>query len=560
MLTIKRLSFRQTFFLLPLLILTTAVSASSRFSNSLSHFTYVGGDNNDIAFAITVDEEDNIYIAGSTTSEYFDHFYDRKLTTTPRNNQNCFIVKISSDSPNEDWLFELSGNKRETCRELALDNQGNVYITGETQSSDFPTTTQEKLKGEWDVFIVKLNSVGELLYSSLLGGENTDYGHGLAVLSPDHIYISGETWSTEFPTTDNAFMKNCKLTVKCNGDNANAYVTHLDISNPKFTRILYSTYIGGSNQDKAHDLAIDNHGHLHIVGETRSQDFPLNNQLQDSLDGTFDGFLVIIDPSQQNDSSFTMGTYLGGSKNDYIYSVTTNDQGDSVLSGETWSDNFPTTKNAFSRACAKNKLPCMPKNKFNAHSDIFVSVIRHNHTSELLYSSLFGGNGNDTPSDIYLDESDLYVTGVSFSDNFPLTDNAYKTSCSVSKQCKELNDGIILKIDLSEENNRSLQYSSYIGGNKSDSIFSMASNKPGEVYLAGSTYSKKLSTPEAFDHNSAGGEAFYQRLSFRSGNYIDQNSVPQKTTTGSALSLLLVSLFSLIFVRRRNSNQNSFFS
>ena len=567
---------RQLLLWITLLFSSSLFSSTSRLNSAEPFYSYLGGNNNDSAYAIAIDSNNNIFIAGQTNSDSFVEF-EKVLSSKSQFNQNCFIIKISSTTADKDFIYEFAGSKRESCREIAIDQYNNIYVTGETQSNDLPVTTDTKFAGGWDSFLLKLSNDGSLLYATYIGGSLTDYGHGLVVKSKDQVYITGETWSTDFPTTLNSYMPDCHLFTSCDGSKANAFLTHIDTSNRFQFVSEYSTYIGGSNQDKAHDLAIDTNGHLHIVGETRSADFPLHRQFQDSLNGTYDGFLVIIDPQGVQSESLTMGSYIGGSGDDFVFSIATDASGKSYIAGETWSDDFLVTENAFSTQCAAGNTKCNPdliennfeKNAKHRHSDAFITVISHSPTNlnqtAILYSSLFGGSNQDIAEDILINANNVFISGTTWSNDFPLTDNADKISCNTLNNCDDMSDGFIIKIDLSKTNADNLVYSSYIGGSANDNIFSSAflSDKidigaVNDIYIVGETYSVNMATNDAVDNTIENGEAFLQKLTISSdGNWVrninNKAETQPKLIMSSAISpfLLLLVLFKLTLLRIR---------
>lgn len=534
--------------------------------NSDPYFSYLGGNNSDSAYGIAIDSNDNIFIAGETNSFQFDFFNNKNVKT--QFNQNCFILKIGAQSSEHDFYYEFAGSKRETCREIALDESDNVYVTGETQSSDLPVTTSKSFGGKWDAFLLKLSNDGNLLYATYLGGSLTDYGHGLAVKSVDQVYIAGETWSTDFPTTANALINDCNADISCNGSTANAFLTHINTSNSFLFQSDYSTYLGGNDQDKAHDLAIDSNGHLHIVGETRSSDFPLNNQLQNTINGTYDGFLSIIDPTKNGNKALLMSTYLGGNNNDFVFAVTIDSAGSSYLAGETWSNNFPVTENAFATRCAGGYLNCDPDNNsgntINAHSDSFVTVISHSPIPVIRYSSLFGGSGEDSAQKIFQENDTVYIAGNTWSDDFPVTDNALNYFrnqakshiCNKGGNCSKYSDGFIFKVILTKDKTDGLVYSSYFGGDKDDSIYSLAKMNNGEVVVTGETYSTRLASNNAIDANAENGEAFLQTLTIQSeGHWIANGKsksiqkAPLRTAVAALTPMGILFLCFLVFYR-----------
>jgi len=509
------------------------------------YYTYLGGALSDTAYAITSDAQGNIYVTGNTNSATFDGF--DPIQNKFYFNQNCFITRVNLQNPNKNYYFEFAGNERESCRAIAVDSNGNVYVTGETQSTNLPMTTNQAFGGQWDAFVIKLDRNGELDYASYIGGELVDYGHGIAIKDEDNVFITGETWSQNFPTTDNAYMQNCVTNNACDGEKANAFIAQIDTSNPNLYHSNYSSYLGGKNHDKAHAIAIDGNGILHIAGETGSSDFPLANSLSNRLKGSFDGFISHIDPSLSSTDSLVFSTYLGGNGDDFITAIAADASGNSYVTGDTTSDDFPTTSNSFSQQCANGKIECLPDNSNSQHTDIFVSKFRNN---KLIYSTLFGGTKNETAHAIGVNsENHILLTGKTFSDNFPLTDNANDSRCNQTTQCATVSDGVVIKIDPDGNGKNSLLYASYLGGNQSDTYRSLQINASGELLLTGETESSNIASTSAIDKTAENLEAFLQKLTIDNhGTWVEEQTVTKTRVTNSALnpyyllSLLLISL------------------
>ena len=521
-----------------------SAESSERFNHSEYFFTYLGGINNESAFSLALDSNNNIYITGQTNSDAFDNL--PLVENTAPGSQNCFILKISSETSQQDYLHIFGGSKRETCRRIAVDQQNNVYLTGETQSDDLPVTTNRDFSGEWDSFLLKLNNKGELIYASYIGGKLTDYGHGLAVQAVDQVFLAGETWSTDFPTTNNAFMPNCQAYSNCDGSKANAFIIHVDTSVSNQFVSQFSTYLGGSSQDKAHDIAVDVNGHLHVVGETRSPDFPLHNQLQDSLNGTFDGFLAIINPNNTKTETLLMSTYLGGSNDDYIFAVSTSTDGDSIVTGETHSNDFPTTLNAFSTACSNGSLPCNSVSNKNSHADAFVSVIHHTPFPILNYSSYIGGSKDDIALDVLINQQNIFIAGLTWSADFPITNNARSPACNRGGKCSN-SDGFLLKLDLENIQTDALVYSTYVGGADNDSVTTLGAMNDSILFVSGETYSNNNASVDAIDLINQNGDVFLQKLTINDdGFWTNKPKTHSPQPKPSAVTAAYLNLYFLI--------------
>jgi hypothetical protein len=220
-----------------------------------------------------------------------------------------------------------------------------------SSSSNFPTTPGAFQTtfggGDWDAFVTKLNPAGSaLLYSTYLGGSNSDGAGGIAVDTLGSAYVAGATESTDFPTTAGAFQTiylGCSTPFAC----SNAFVSKL---NPTGSALVYSTYLGGDYIDGGSGIAADSSGNANVAGETFSSNFPTTaGALQRSLAGGADAFFATLNPSG---SALVYSTYLGGSGNDYGGGIALDTLGNAYVTGLTESSNFPTTAGALQTSLA----------------------------------------------------------------------------------------------------------------------------------------------------------------------------------------------------------------
>ncbi len=180
----------------------------------------------------------------------------------------------------------LGGNFEDLANAITVDSAGNVYVTGETSSANFPRkhAFQPKLKGPSNAFVTKLNASGSaLVYSTYLGGSGQEYGHGIAVDSAGNAYVTGGTNSTDFPTVN-------PLQGHLSTPPNDAYITKFDTSG----QVVYSTYLGGNNNDQGYAIAADNVGNAYVTGYTASTDFPLVHPFQGKLGGQINAFIATI--------------------------------------------------------------------------------------------------------------------------------------------------------------------------------------------------------------------------------------------------------------------------
>ena len=222
---------------------------------------------------------------------------------------------------------------------IAVDGSGHAYVTGKTYSLDFPTTRgayQTTNKGEDDIFVTKLSvDGGSLVYSTYLGGSEGDEAAGIAVDGSGYAYVTGKTYSSDFPTTSGAYQ----TTHRGNGD---AFVAKLNVDGGG---LVYSTYLGGSKDDEAAGIAVDASGHAYVTGIIYSSDFPTTSgAYQTTHRGNGGAFVAKL---SVDGGSLVYSTYLGGSEQDEAYGIAVDGSGHAYVTGRTYSSDFPTTSGAY---------------------------------------------------------------------------------------------------------------------------------------------------------------------------------------------------------------------
>ncbi|HEY3132795.1 MAG TPA: SBBP repeat-containing protein [Acidobacteriota bacterium] len=243
---------------------------------------------------------------------------------------DAFVAKLSPGGSALTYSTYLGGSRRDYANGVAVDATGNCYVTGYTESSDFPTTNgvQTGSGGGVDAFVAKFNPAGSALaFSTYLGGSGTDIGLGIAADSAGNAYVAGSTDSTNFPTMA-AFQS-------ANRGGADAFVAKIRSSG---SVLLYSTYLGGIKNDLGTAVAVDSAGSAYVTGYTESSGFPTANAMQSSNLGDFDAFVTKLDPAG---SRLLYSTYLGGGSGDFGLGIAVDSSGNAYVTGYTDSTNFP---------------------------------------------------------------------------------------------------------------------------------------------------------------------------------------------------------------------------
>jgi hypothetical protein len=372
----------------------------------------------------------------------------------------------------------LGGSGYDSGYSIAVDSEGAVYITGYTDSEDFPTKKpiQGSFEGYYDVFITKINSSGSaLVYSTYLGGWDMDNGYGIAVDSKGAAYVTGETRSRDFPTKN-------PIQESLGGWYEDVFITKVNASG---SALLYSTYIGGSGNEGGEGIAIDSEGAVYVTGYAQS-DFPTKNPIQGSYGGGFrDAFILKVNSSGKK---LIYSTYLGGNGEDWPEGIAVDSEGAAYMTGHTKSENFPT-KNPIQGSYGGGEYS----------GDAFITKV-NSSGSTLVYSTYLGGSGEDWGSGIAVDsEGAAYVTGGTRSRNFPTKKPIQGTNAGYY-------DAFITKINSSGS---ALIYSTYLGGSGYDGGYSIAVDSEGAAYVTGYTQSRDF--PPML-RESGGTDAFISKV------------------------------------------------
>jgi len=303
------------------------VTKLSNSGNSLIYSTYLGGGKSDYGYGIAVNGSGNAFVTGLTESSNFPTLNSYQ---TDQRDLDAFVAQLASSGSSLIYSTYLGGEGDDEGNGIAVDGSGNAYVTGTTGSSDFPTSNPYQTYQGWqDAFVTKLSSSGDsLIYSTYLGGGNNDndIASGIAVDGSGNVYVTGWTFSSNFPTL------NLYQTYQGGGD---TFVTKLSSSG---NSLIYSTYLGGTNLDAGLCIAVGGSGNAYVTGYTESSNFPTLNPYQTDQGG-LDVFVAKLSSSG---SSLIYSTYLGGGNVDYGQGIAVDGSGNAYVTGYTGSSNFPT--------------------------------------------------------------------------------------------------------------------------------------------------------------------------------------------------------------------------
>jgi len=398
----------------------------------------------------------------------------------------------------------LGGTANDYATAIAVDSTGSAYVTGYTSSVNFPTTAgafQTSCGGgtacsttHINAFVTKLNSTGTaLVYSTYLGGNEKDYGYGIAVDGSGDAFIVGTTFSSDFPVTAGVYQPACGGTSCANGD---VFITEV---NPTGSGLVYSTYLGGKTTNEGNAIALDSSGNAYVTGYTKSANFPVTPGVFQPVCASCKTALVDAFVTKMNSTGTALvySTFLGGNNADDAYAITIDSSENAYVAGYTYSTNFPTTAGAF-------------QSTLNGPTGAFVTKINPTATAKV-YSTYLNGSGTGTnacavcATGVAVDaEGDAYVVGLTWETDFPTTAGAYQVTYGGG-----FHDAFVTKLN---PTGTGLIYSTYIGGSGDDGATSVVLDSSDTAYVKGNTFSANFpTTPGAFSNTFTAGtnsEAF----------------------------------------------------
>jgi len=420
------------------------VSKFNAAGTALLWSTYIGGTYGDHARAIAVDVNNCAYVTGATFSSDYPATVGAFMTTNPSPQVGApFVSKLTPAGDGLVYSTFLGGSgsnqlNGDEANAIVVDANLNAYVAGEAFSTDFPVTkgayqTANHAKSAdipgSNAFLTKLSWDGKgLVYSTYLGGSGVslvgDEALAVAVDASGNAYVAGDTYSNDFPVTASAFQKANKGHAK---GGYNAFAAKFNASG---TGLVYSTLLGGTGiagyGDRANGITVDHSGNAYVVGQTFSDDFPVTtNSLQTHNNGansaSTNAFITKVNAAG---SGLIYSTYLGGTGlhenvGDYATGIGLDANGNAYIAGTTYSDDFPVTVNALQKT-----------NRAWVHNEGNAFIAYLNAAGNgLLFSTYLGGTGSDIEKGMTIDGAgNVFLTGESFSDDFPLSQGAFQSA------------------------------------------------------------------------------------------------------------------------------------
>ncbi len=481
----------------------------------MQYLSYLGRRGGDAAGRSASDPQGNLYFAGaSTDAEYPSTPGAATPNTQGFNLTNIVVTKMDPTGSRLLYSTYIGGANNEIAAGVAVDPQGALYITGATDSRDFPTTPNAfqrqpappPTSGRPDrgnCFVTKLNPAGSsLAYSTYLSGSERDGCIAIAVDPSGAAVVTGGSESTNFPTTPDVVQSRPRLASTEPG-----YDVIVSKLTPDGSALLYSTFVGGTGSDTGHGIALDAAGNAYVTGITNSaSNFPVSaNAFRTAYAGQGgggmpfplgDGFLFKLNPTA---TQLVYSTLLGGSRDDTALAVAVDSAGNAYVAGNTLSRDFPTTPNAYQREWrgegGQLTLPA---------GDIFLSKVSPSGTA-LVFSTLVGGSRDDRAISLALGpDNSVHLVGHTLSTDYPVTPDAAQSANRTTNAQSPVStgDGFYLQLDPSGSR---LLYSTYLGGSADDWLSGISLDSRGTAIVTGGTSSSNLPvTPDAYQRTYFG--------------------------------------------------------
>jgi len=445
----------------------------------LEYSTFLGGQYRDRGEGIAVDGLNCAYVTGYTNSDEFPttvYAYDVYFN----GNNDVFVTKFNNNGSGLAYSTFIGSNNDDRATDIAVNSAEEVFITGYTASSTFPSTSPLVHRGLTEALAVRLDDKGKLLYSALLGGSKDDFGRSIAIDSAGYAFIAGDSDSSDFPTTSGA------LNQSHNG-NSDIIVFKL---NPSGNAAVFATYVGGTYDEGGNAIAVDQYGYSYVTGFTESADFfSTTGAYDENNNGNRDAVVFKLNDAG---SAVHYSTFIGGLNNDEGYDIAVDPKLEVYVTGGTVSTDFPST-NIFGNDSGK-------QNGFILKLDTFGQTLR--------FSNIIGGENDDICYAVAIDQfGNIYVTGT--------TDTAvlYITEKSIYRTPKGGRDVFVGKFDAV---GNKLSFFTYVGGVRNDEGAALVLDTSLNIYVTGFTSSSDFpATAGSFDPSTNyNDDAFLFKISF----------------------------------------------
>jgi hypothetical protein len=459
--------------------------------------TFYGGSSDEQAYSISTDANGNVFVVGWTGSSDFPTLsaagaYNQ--TTYAGGFSDAFILKFNNNGIRL-WATYYGGSSYEYAYSVSTDANGNVFVVGLTNSTNFPILSaagaynQTTNAGSDDAFIIKFNNSGGRLWATYYGGSRSEGAVSVSIDANGNVFVAGYTYSTNFPTYNPGggayFDGTCGTDGNCNGGSSDAFIIKFNNSGGR----LWATYYGGSSSEDAPALSTDASGNVFVVGGTYSTDFPILSAAgaynQTTNAGPPDAFIIKFN----NSGGRLWATYYGGSGDDRANSVSTDASGNVFVVGRTTSTNFPI----LSAAGAYNQTT-------NAGlSDAF--ILKFNNSGVRLWATYYGGSSTDVANGISRDANgNIFVVGGTTSTNFP----TYNPGGGAYYQSNNAGGYDVFILGFNNTGNR--LWATYYGGSSYDEAFSVSNDANRNIFVVGATLSTNFPTL------NPGGGAYYDGI------------------------------------------------
>jgi hypothetical protein len=434
--------------------------------------TYLDGSGQTVATGVALDSSGNVIVAGYTTT--FDIATGATTFGVPQRT-GAFVAKLSATGNQLMFLTYIGGTLDTRAFAVAVDRFNNIYITGQTSANNFPTykAVQPAINGAQDAFVTELNSTGaQMVFSTYLGGSSAEQGYGIGVDRTGDIYVAGDTVSVNFPMV--------KAVQPAIGGGQDAFLVKLA---PSGVAVIFSTYMGGREDEHAAALTVDSSDAAIVAGWTESSNFPVVNAFQPQSGGNQDAFVFKMNPAG---AALTFSSYLGGSGGtpgltESAAGLAVDSSNAIYIAGSTSSLNFPTTPGAFATP--------------NPDGTVGAFAVKLTAAGAMVYSTCLGGSSVSFGLGVAVDiAGNSHITGYTGSSDFPMV--------------RDLQPALSGEYDLFltklNSTGSGLIYSTLLGGSAMDESNAIAVDKYGTVFLAGQTNSTNFPVLNAYQTTQHG--------------------------------------------------------